>query len=145
VLLVAAGIVLAVWVSNPFAAAFLVLPLHATLLVVTPDIQLRRWLAVAALALSLVPAALVVAYYARELGLSVGEVPWFALQLTVGGHVGILGELAWCLLWGALAGTLGIVLARGRRPSAPAQPRTRGPVRYAGPGSLGGTESALRR
>jgi hypothetical protein len=145
VLLLATLLVTAVWVRNPFTAAVLVLPLHATLLVVAPDVHVRRWLAFAALAASLLPAALVVLYYARELGLSIAEVPWFALQLTVGGHVGILGELAWCLAWGALAGTLAIVVARGRTAHEPATPRTRGPLSYAGPGSLGGTESALRR
>ncbi len=145
VLLVAAGLVAAVWIRNPFAAALLVLPLHVTLLVVAPEVHLRRWMALTALAVSLAPAALVVVYYARELGLSAGEVPWFALQLTLGGHVGIVGELAWCLAWGTLAGTLVIVVARARRPSAPPPPRTRGPLSYAGPGSLGGTESALRR
>src|SRR5919199_107194 len=139
VLLLATLLVTAVWVRNPFTAAVLVLPLHATLLVVAPDVHVRRWLAFAALAASLLPAALVVLYYARELGLSIAEVPWFALQLTVGGHVGILGELAWCLAWGALAGTLAIVVARGRTAHEPATPRTRGPLSYAGPGSLGGT------
>lgn len=145
VLLTAAVLVLAIWIQNPFAAALLVAPLHVTLLVVAPEVHLRRWLAVAALVLSLVPAVLVVVYYARELGLSFGEVPWFALQLTVGGHVGIAGELTWCLAWGTLAGALVIVNVRGARPPAPSTPRTRGPLSYAGPGSLGGTESALRR
>jgi len=40
---------------------------------------------------------------------------------------------------------LAILYARGRRAPEDDEPRTRGPARYAGPGSLGGTESALRR
>ncbi|MDQ6750206.1 MAG: hypothetical protein M3Z33_05580 [Actinomycetota bacterium] len=145
VLLLAVVLVLLVWIRNPFTAALLVLPLHATLLLVAPEVHLRRWLSLAALAISLVPAALVVVYYAGALGLSLPEIPWFALQLTVGGHVGILGELAWCVAWGTLAGTVMIVAARSRRPAEAVPPRTRGPLSYAGPGSLGGTESALRR
>lgn len=152
VLLVAAVLVVAVWIRNPFAAALLVLPLHVTLLVVAPEVRLRRWMALVALAVSLVPAVLVIVYYARELGLSAGEVPWFALQLTLGGHVGILGELTWCLAWGTLAGALVIVTARSRRPPTGSggpgvggPGSTRGPLSYAGPGSLGGTRSALRR
>ena len=51
-------------------------------------------------------------------------------------------------LWlGCLAGLL-VVLRVRRRVEAtaePERPRTRGPAGYAGPGSLGGTESALRR
>jgi hypothetical protein len=46
-----------------------------------------------------------------------------------------------------LAALIAIMRAR-RRVAANAEPeqlRTRGPVSYAGPGSLGGTESALRR
>jgi hypothetical protein len=39
-----------------------------------------------------------------------------------------------------------VLIARGRTaPTAAGQIRTRGPLSYAGPGSLGGTESALRR
>jgi hypothetical protein len=51
----------------------------------------------------------------------------------------------WCLLLGCLASTLAIVWARGKAEPAPAEPTTRGPMTYAGPGSLGGTKSALRR
>jgi hypothetical protein len=46
-----------------------------------------------------------------------------------------------------LAGLLTVLRTR-RRVAATAKPeplRTRGPATYAGPGSLGGTESALRR
>jgi hypothetical protein len=46
----------------------------------------------------------------------------------------------------ALAATLRVIIARGRiAPADDDQFRTRGPLTYAGPGSLGGTESALRR
>ena len=54
----------------------------------------------------------------------------------------VLGGLLACL-----AGLITIMRAR-HRVHANAEPdpvRTRGPVTYAGPGSLGGTESALRR
>jgi hypothetical protein len=46
-----------------------------------------------------------------------------------------------------LAGLV-VVMRTRRRVQSTAEPeplRTRGPVTYAGPGSLGGTESALRR
>jgi hypothetical protein len=50
-------------------------------------------------------------------------------------------------LLGALALLVRILAARRRiARSAPVErPSTRGPLTYAGPGSLGGTESALRR
>ena len=49
-------------------------------------------------------------------------------------------------LLAALAGLIRVIVAR-RGEATPAKPpiRTRGPLSYAGPGSLGGTESALRR
>jgi hypothetical protein len=63
---------------------------------------------------------------------------------------GALGStLLYAALLAALAGVLRVILARRRiaRTSPPGgeQIRTRGPLTYAGPGSLGGTESALRR
>ena len=51
-------------------------------------------------------------------------------------------------LWlSCLAGLLVVLRVRHKVESQaePERPRTRGPAGYAGPGSLGGTESALRR
>ena len=51
-------------------------------------------------------------------------------------------------LWLACLAGLLVVLRVRRKVEAAAEPerlRTRGPAGYAGPGSLGGTESALRR
>jgi hypothetical protein len=70
-----------------------------------------------------------------------------ALLLVAGGHVGFWTWLQ-CSLFAAVA--IGIApLALRRRPPVerPREPEisVRGPRTYAGPGSLGGTESALRR
>jgi hypothetical protein len=69
------------------------------------------------------------------------------LIAAAGGHVSIWSALALGLLAGCFAALVRILLARRRiAAGAPAaKPRTRGPASYAGPGSLGGTESALRR
>ena len=51
-------------------------------------------------------------------------------------------------LWLAcLAGLVKVLRVRTQveAKAVPEKPRTRGPAGYAGPGSLGGTESALRR
>jgi hypothetical protein len=145
VLLVFSVLGVAVWAVNPFAAALLVPALHLALLLLAPELRLRRGLQVLALVLALAPFALIVVYYAGEFGLSLGEIPWAILLLVVGGGVGLPGVLAWCLGLGLLGDVLAILHARGRRAPGPDTPRTRGPVSYAGPGSLGGTESALRR
>jgi hypothetical protein len=145
VLLALAVLSAAVWAVNPFAAALLLPGLHLALLLLAPELRLRRGLQVLAIVLALAPFALVALYYATEFGLSADEVLWDALLLVVGGGVGIPGVLAWCLGLGLFGDALAILYARARRAPEGDAPRTRGPARYAGPGSLGGTESALRR
>jgi len=70
---------------------------------------------------------------------------WYLMLLVTGGHV----SLGTTLVWAALAGVLGSVVAitRSVRPEMDAREpvvSVRGPASYAGPGSLGGTESSLR-
>jgi hypothetical protein len=144
--LVVVGI--AVWVANPFAAALLLPALHAWLLVTAPEIRMRRGAALGAIALTLLPGAILVLYYMLSQGIGPIELPWYAVTLAVGGQVGPAAALAWCLLLGCLASLVVIVNARGGlSPPGEPEPRAtiRGPLTYAGPGSLGGTESALRR
>jgi hypothetical protein len=70
-----------------------------------------------------------------------------ATLLVAGGHFGFWTWLAWSFIAAVAIGVGAIAL----RPPPPAQRAgtpdvtVRGPVTYAGPGSLGGTESALRR
>jgi hypothetical protein len=138
----------AVWVANPFAAALLLPALHAWLLLTAPEIRVRRGAALGAVALTLLPGAIVVLYYMLSLGIGPIELPWYAVTLAVGGQVGLAAAVAWCLLLGCLASLVVILNARGGlSPPEEPEPRAaiRGPLTYAGPGSLGGTESALRR
>jgi hypothetical protein len=136
-----------VWVFNPFAAALLVAALHAWMLLTAPELRVRRGPALVVVALTLAPIALVVLYYAIALGYGPLDLVWNAVLLVAGGHVGPVSLVAWCLLVACLVCTVTIVRARG--PLAPAEPEPRpsirGPLTYAGPGSLGGTGSALRR
>jgi hypothetical protein len=136
----------AVWVRNPYAAALLLLPLHAWLWVTVPEVRLRRAVALAVVAVSVLPIAAIVVYYATRLGLGPIDVAWTALLLVVGGHIGPLGVLAWCVLLGCLGSVLAMTRRQGLEDSDSTEaPTIRGPLTYAGPGSLGGTESALRR
>lgn len=142
--LVLVATVAAVWVFNPFAAALLLAPLHGWMLLAAPEVRVRRAVALGLVALTLLPVALVALFYALTLGAGPLQLVWGALLAAVGGQVGLPGALAWSLLAGCLAAMLAIVLRkRLREPVAPG-PITRGPITYAGPGSLGGTESALR-
>ena len=73
---------------------------------------------------------------------------WFCVLLVAGGVVGPLGWVIWSFVLVCLVAALLVALrsrANARRPEEPTEITVRGPVSYAGPGSLGGTESALRR
>jgi hypothetical protein len=75
---------------------------------------------------------------------------WYLLLLVLGGQVGVLAVLVGALFTAILAALLELLVRAGGAtaaglPSAPVAPKTRGPLSYAGPGSLGGTDSAMRR
>ena len=73
-----------------------------------------------------------------------------AVSMLAGGAVGVPAALAWSLAAGcAVAAVLVALEPRATASRAgtdePLEITIRGPLTYAGPGSLGGTESALRR
>ncbi|MGO9898495.1 MAG: hypothetical protein ACLP0J_02110 [Solirubrobacteraceae bacterium] len=135
-----------IWVLNPFAAALVVPALHMWLWLTDPRIYGRRAVKALLAALGLLAPALVVFYYAQSLGLPLIDVPWNGLLLFAAGQIGPLAAVYWSVLLGCFASAVAITLQ-----SAPQRERgeplvtTRGPITYAGPGSLGGTSSALRR
>jgi hypothetical protein len=136
-----------VWVANPYAAALLLPAAHLWLFAAAPQTRLRGWLGVAALVVGLIPLGLVTLYYARALQLGPLELGWSALLAAASGQLSPLFGAALAALL-ACAAALLLVIRTRRRVQAQAPPeglRTRGPASYAGPGSLGGTESALRR
>jgi hypothetical protein len=141
------ALALVLWLSNPYTAALLVPGAHLLLAVVAPELRLRRALAVGLVALAALPFVIVDISIAGQLGLSPGHFAWFCLLLVAGGVVGPLGWVVWSLVLSCLVAALLLAL-RSRRAAAADEPppvTMRGPLTYAGPGSLGGTESALRR
>ena len=145
---VVCAVALLVWVVNPYAAALLVPAAHLWLFLGAPQTRLRGvwgWLALGA-GLLLPLGVLVAQMDALRIGpFSLARV-W--LVATAGGHVTAWSALAVGALAGCVAALVRVLLARRRIAAVgpPAgRPRTRGPAGYAGPGSLGGTESALRR
>jgi hypothetical protein len=146
--LLAVAIVL--WLSNPYAALLVVGALHLWLLLVSPRTRPPRPAALALVAVALVPLVLLIAFYARELGVGPGGIAWDAVLLLAGGHVGIAATVLWSLGFGCVVAAALLATAPeaelgdgGIDDGTPL--RIRGPLSYAGPGSLGGTESALRR
>lgn len=132
------------WVFNPFAAAVLLPALHGWMLLSAPEVRVRRSAARTLVALTLLPLAVMVLYYSLALGANPLQLLWNGVLLVVGGQVGVLGPLSWCVLTGCLVAVLAIARVKRLEPAAPLEPTTRGPATYAGPGSLGGTDSALR-
>lgn len=139
--------VLAVWALNPYAALILTPALHLWLLAALVELPLgRRWRVALVLA-GLIAPALVALYDLVALSVGPLDGTWYLLLLVAGGHVGLAQALLGCVLAGLLGSVLSIALSS--RPPAAAQeggrPSVRGPASYAGPGSLGGTSSGLRR
>jgi hypothetical protein len=156
ILVVGLGVGVVALVLNPYAALLVLPALHLWLLLALPDRseigqRPRRAAALGLVVLTLAPLALLVAFYARELGVGPGGIAWDAVLALAGGHVGIAAAVLWSLAFGCVVGATLVVLTPSRASSTSrgiddgASVTIRGPLGYAGPGSLGGTESALRR
>lgn len=146
VLLLLCAVDLAVWLSNPFAAILLVPALHLWLWVVVPDVRLPPAAMLVLLLAGLALPGLVLVEYASALGLSPLAAAWSWVVLLAGGGFGFASALETSLFLGCVISVIGIAVraAREDRP-APVPVTVRGPITYAGPGSLGGTKSALHR
>ena len=146
VVLLALATGICLWITNPYAAALVIPALHVWLFALSPEFRMRRAVGLALAALGPLPFVLAVRGLGSSMGLGFGETLWEGLLLAAGGHISALSLLLWSLFAGCCASAL-LIAARGRdHDDDVAVPITvRGPTSYAGPGSLGGTESALRR
>jgi hypothetical protein len=145
-LMVACLVALLIWVHNPLAAVLLVLPMHLWVWVVDSDLQLPRPVALLMLLVGVIPTGLVVAYYVHAFDLGPFDLIWNGALLVIGGQIGLLAACEWCLALGCFASAVVIALSsRSHQREVPDAITVRGPASYAGPGSLGGTQSALRR
>jgi len=141
------GLAVIVWLGNPYAAALLVPAVHGWLWAAAPGTSLRSRTRVPAVLGGVALPALLLLHYALALDIGPVGLAWSAFLATAGGHVSVPAALVAAALAGCLAGVIAVTRAhRDVEVKAPPEPlRTRGPATYAGPGSLGGTESALRR
>jgi hypothetical protein len=141
---------LAAWVLNPFAAVLLVPALHLWMWLAQTEVRARRWLVALLLLLGALPVLAVIVYFAHSFGLtSPPALAWSAVLLLAGGGVPASAFLYWSVALGCFLGAtiIGVRASRGAAALTRVEPAVtvRGPVGYAGPGSLGGTKSALRR
>jgi len=148
--LVAIALCAIAWLANPFLALLALPALHLWLVLADPGVRPRRGASLALVACGLLPLALLIAYFAVHLGLGPGGVAWGAVLMLAGGFVGFGAALLWSVAGGCAAAAVLLALREGRVPldfdfDEEREVTIRGPLSYAGPGSLGGTESALRR
>jgi hypothetical protein len=136
----------ALWVGNPYAAALALPAAHVWFWSLTPDLRLPRPAALAIVLLALLPLVVAGAMDASDFGLDLPHGIWFWTILVAGGHVPIGSWVLWSLFWGCAASASVIAVKRRRpRDEEPEEIRTRGPVTYAGPGSLGNVGPGVRR
>ena len=80
------------------------------------------------------------------MGLGPAAAAWNAVLMLAGGNFSVMAALEWSIVLGCVV-SLALMIVRIARQARPAEvPITvRGPISYAGPGSIGGTKSAIRR
>jgi hypothetical protein len=150
VALVLSLLTFAIWLANPFAALILVPALHLWLIAAMGGLPERGPLPAVFTVLGLVPLAVVVLFYMSKLSLNPLEGLWYVFLLVTSGSVGVAAALFSCVFIGVFGCLVSILVTRAQRPPSarveePERPAVFGPGGYAGPGALGGTESALRR
>jgi hypothetical protein len=132
--LMTAGLGLATWLVNPFAALLLVPTVHGWMLATLRRRPPRRGerrrglspRARGALVLAgLAGPVAVAAYYVDRLSLDALDAPWYALLVVAGGHAGLDAALLGCLFLGLLSAVGSVVLAISREPPPVAEPERR--------------------
>ncbi|HUA02849.1 MAG TPA: M28 family peptidase [Solirubrobacteraceae bacterium] len=145
-MLVLCAVTLALWLANPFAAGLMVVALHCWLWIVGPEDRLRAPWAVLLLVAGLVPGILAALYYTMVLGLGLAPAAWNAVLMLAGGDYSAMAALEWSIVLGCVISLALMMVRIARQPrAADATVTIRGPVTYAGPGSLGSTQPTIRR
>jgi hypothetical protein len=120
--------------------------LHLWMWGVSPEMRMHPGVRLAMLVVGLAPPILVVLYYMITLAFNPISLAWSGVLMIAGGHIGVVAAIEWCIALGCAFSVFGIAAWSVRRvPITETAVTVRGPVTYAGPGSLGGTKSALRR
>ena len=136
---------LALWVLDPYAALLAVPALHLWVLAMLLERRPPRRVRLLALLGGLLAPAVVSLYYLIALSMNPLHGAWYLFMSAMGGTP----SLATLAVWVALAAAFAAVARSVLGPDPADEPPERRPLRavpsYAGPGSLGGTESALPR
>jgi len=151
VLAAAAGLlatlaVLGIWLQNPYLGLILAPTAHVWLLGARERGPLPTPLTLVAVVASALPVGLAAIYVADQIELGL-VAPWKLVVLMTSGQIPLGISSLLCVLAGSLIGSIAVArLARRQdRSPEPVEVTMRGPMTYAGPGSLGGTDSAMPR
>jgi hypothetical protein len=136
--------VLLVCATDPFTALMLVPAAHLAVVAALPEPPRRGAMAGGFIVCALALPVLAIAYYGGHLRLG-GDLIGYALLLVESATGSVWTATLVSIVAGTLVSAAIASLARARLEEADEPVTVRGPVTYAGPGSLGGTESALRR
>jgi hypothetical protein len=139
------------WFLNPFMALLAIPAVHCWML--ATQTELRPRVAAALVGIGFLPALVLAIFYLVRLGLDPLHGLWYLSLLTTGGALGLPTALLGCVLLGIAASVVVIVRAKANEWAEPEEPAPAngptssvfGPGGHAGPGMLGGTESAIRR
>jgi hypothetical protein len=146
VALVLSAAAAALWLVQPYAALLAVPAVHLWILATLVDPPLPRRLRFGMAFAGLALPALLVVHQLFLLGIGPLGGAWYLLLLLAGGHIGFGAIVVASAFFATLASVVTIVRRDVPSDQGPLdQATTRGPLSYAGPGSLGGTDSALRR
>jgi hypothetical protein len=145
-LIVGTATALLLWIDNPYTAVLLIVPLHVWLVALTRKHERRPSLGALYLVLSLLPLAAAAGLVCSALHTEPFALVWTAVMLVAGGGLSPGGLLLASLTAGSFVAAATLLLRHGGLgPDDRVEVTVRGPLSYAGPGSLGGTDSALRR
>ena len=137
---------LAMWLVNPYSALIVAPGVHLWMLATLTDPPPRRRARLVMAAAGLLLPSLLVLYDLIVLGVDPLSGLWYVLLQVLGGHVSLVSSLLGCVMVAAIASAFALARAGHPEVEPPVErPSVRGPGSYAGPGSLGGTPSALRR
>jgi hypothetical protein len=134
------------WFENPYTATLLILPAHLWLVALTREHGRSPALGALCVVVSLAPLAAALALICGVLHVEPFALLWTTVLLIAGGGLSATGLVLASLTAGSFVAAAALLL-RGAAigPDQRVEVTVRGPLSYAGPGSLGGTESALRR
>ncbi|MEI7889442.1 MAG: hypothetical protein WCI34_03940 [Actinomycetes bacterium] len=133
----------AIWLVNPVSALLVVAFVHIAPWLVDPKRTTRRRSGLLLLTITVLPILWAMLSLMSSFGAGPLQFAWLVMLQFSGGAVGLLGGLMATLFAGLLSG-VAVVLFRADQ-DTDFDFVTRGPLTYAGPGSLGGTESLLKR